>query len=83
MILYRTLSAVAVIAVFIFAGFQFTDSTDPLNEKPIINKNIKLNDTQNTEVIEDVKKEFKDTEKQDLRYLDSVENETGVPKQNL
>ncbi len=80
MIFYRTISAAAVIAVIIFAGFQFIDSTNPLNENPIINKNIKLNDTQNTEIVDDIKDNLKETEKLDKQYLDSVEKEIDSPK---
>jgi len=74
MIFYRTLSAAAVLAVIIFAGFQFTGNPDPINENPIINKDINIHDKPDSEIVEDIKDELKEAEKLEVKYLDSVEN---------
>ncbi|WP_246062539.1 vWA domain-containing protein [Mesohalobacter halotolerans] len=80
MILYRTLSTAAVIAVLIFTGFQFLDSTNPIKENPIINTDVKLNENSNNEVVKDTKQEPNSTENLDRQYLESVENEIDTPK---
>jgi Ca-activated chloride channel family protein len=80
MILYRTLGAAAVIAVIIFAGFQFTGNQDRLDENTIVNKDININDEPNTELVEDIKDELRKAERLEMKYLDSVEVDTEKTK---
>lgn len=44
MILSTSLSVAAVIAVIIFAGIQFSNNQNPLNENPIINREVPINE---------------------------------------
>jgi Ca-activated chloride channel family protein len=81
MILYRTLSAAAVIAVIIFAGFQFTGNQDLINENPIINKDINLNNEPDTEIVDNIETELKDNEDLDVQYIDSVDHSSERVKQ--
>ena len=57
MIFYKSLSAAAVIAVIIFAGIQFSNNQNPLNENPIINRDVPIDDNKNTPIVVDSEKE--------------------------
>jgi len=70
MILYRTLSAAAIILVLIIAGLQYSNFKNDSNtieivteEKPIIDKTVTLNDSQDIVIGEHTKKELKQVEK--------------------
>jgi Ca-activated chloride channel family protein len=79
MILYRTLSAAAVILVIVIAGWQYNSNQNTSNtidvvneEQPIIDKSIIIADSQKV-VVEEIKEELKGAEKLNSTSVDSLD----------
>jgi Ca-activated chloride channel family protein len=88
MILYRSLGAAAVLAIIIFAGFQFSGDQNPSQQnvtnkqEEYINKDIQLNDSTKTELVESHKEALKEAKKLNFTNpdtLESIEQPTDQP----